>query len=434
VSIQATEVPLQDLLRAVSRYGIRVRIDPDINPPVTASFSDRDLGAGLKAILKPTNHIFVWETPGDTFDSPPVLTEIQVFHPGKKERMQPLEPHAVFAVARRGETGPYFILGEVLVRVASRAALETLAEAVERAGGTITPAGNLPMIYRIRFPEDYDVFSLAEQLKRFPGVDTAEPHYAYPIVSPARVGKVGPASPVLPDRPQDAPGAPVAILDTGVEMIAGLSDRVKTTLNALDPDAAPSDTQGHGTQMALVAAGLVTPTGKASSDLGSPDVLPIKVFDGNGFTSGLTVFNSVAFALENGARVLSLSWGSETGSEIMESIFRAASGKGLLIVAAAGNEPTGRPFFPAAYDAVIGVGALNPDGTRWVNSNHGEFVSFYAPGFATLPIGYGGDPGGYAGTSIATAYTANLVAGYLDQNPQAGLVEVKDYLRAVLGP
>jgi thermitase len=42
-----------------------------------------------------------------------------------------------------------------------------------------------------------------------------------------------------------------------------------------------------------------------------------------------------------------------------------------------------------------------------------------APGLADLPVGYKGDPGIYAGTSIATAYTARRVAAILNQDPNA---------------
>ena len=96
----------------------------------------------------------------------------------------------------------------------------------------------------------------------------------------------------------------------------------------------------------------------------------------------------------------------------------------MVVLASAGNEPTGKAVYPAAYSSVIGVGALAPDGERWEKSNYGDFVTLAAPGFATLPVGYKGDPGTYAGTSISTAYVANMVANYLSQNPEASVEEI----------
>ena len=81
--------------------------------------------------------------------------------------------------------------------------------------------------------------------------------------------------------------------------------------------------------------------------------------------------------------------------------------------------PPATPVYPAAYDGVIGVGALTPKGDAWDQSNYGDFVAVSAPGLADLPVGYKGDPGIYAGTSIATAYTARRVAAILTQNPGA---------------
>jgi thermitase len=127
---------------------------------------------------------------------------------------------------------------------------------------------------------------------------------------------------------------------------------------------------------------------------------------------------------------MSLSWGSETKSDFLERSLHRAASKGLYIVASAGNEPTGRPVYPAGYNSVIGVGALRPDGKRWENSNFGDFVMVYAPGFASLPIGYKGEPGTYAGTSISTAFVANLIANHLSDNPNATIKEVFKALAA----
>lgn len=214
------------------------------------------------------------------------------------------------------------------------------------------------------------------------------------------------------------------MLDTGLDPDSVPQEYVLASFDALDPDESISDSLGHGTQMALIAAGVVKPYGvRTESDTSTP-VLPIRVFDDNGYTSSFTIMSSIDFALQNGARVMSLSWGSETRSDFLESALNYARSKGLLILASAGNEPTGEPVYPAAYPSVIGVGALGPDGKSWEQSNYGDFVTLYAPGFATLPVGYKGDPGAYAGTSISAAFAANIAADYLSKHPDASTEEV----------
>ena len=123
---------------------------------------------------------------------------------------------------------------------------------------------------------------------------------------------------------------------------------------------------------------------------------------------------------------MSLSWGSEKRSDFLEKILDYATAKGMIIVAAAGNEPTGKPVYPAAYPSVIGVGALYPNGKTWEKSNYGSFVGLYAPGFAALPVGYKGDPGIYGGTSISAAFVANRIAYYLSKYPESGFQQMKE--------
>ena len=97
ISIEANQVPLQHMLKTVSNYGITIRIDPDINPLITISFRNRLLEDGLKAVLRPHNHIFLWRTPaGDPASDRNVysLDEIHVFRAGRRERIVPLEEAA----------------------------------------------------------------------------------------------------------------------------------------------------------------------------------------------------------------------------------------------------------------------------------------------------------------------------------------------------
>jgi hypothetical protein len=146
-------------------------------------------------------------------------------------------------------------------------------------------------------------------------------------------------------------------------------------------------------------------------------------------TTDLKIIAAINFARDHNARVISLSWGNGTRSEILEQALSSANDKGLIIVASAGNEPTGKPVYPAAYPSVIGVGALGPDGKTWENSNFGNFVALYAPGFALLPVGYKGDPGLYAGTSISAAFVASTIASYLSKNQAATPQEIKTFLQ-----
>jgi hypothetical protein len=180
--------------------------------------------------------------------------------------------------------------------------------------------------------------------------------------------------------------------------------------------------------MTMVASGAINPLGVETESESTHPVLSIRSFDENGFTSTYTLLNSIDYAVESGARILSMSWGSEDNSPMLDTAINYAADQGLILVAAAGNSPSGIPVYPAAYENVIGVGALMPDGTVWDQSNFGDFVAIQAPGLADLPVGYNGAPGMYAGTSISTAFTARVIAEALDKNPD---LDIKNLLETI---
>jgi len=374
--------------------------------------------------------VLIWRSIEGPAGAIPKLSEIQVFKPGKKKLMKPLGTRPGFAIARNPRDGSLFVKNEILLGLQPGMGLSEFKRLLWELGGTVVDSHAAVGIYRIRLPEDADVPTLIEQITRHPKVAKAEPNYAYPIPEPLEAPALGesPSASINISAPEGA--VFIAVLDTGLDPDSVPQEYVFSSFDALDPDEPISDSLGHGTQMALIAAGVVKPYGARPESDSQTTVIPIRVFDDNGYTSSFTIMSSIDFALKNGARVMSLSWGSETRSDFLESALNYARSKGLLIVASAGNEPTGKPVYPAAYPSVIGVGALGPDGKSWEKSNHGDFVSVYAPGFATLPVGYKGDPGAYAGTSISAAFVANVIADYLSENPNASTEEI---LKVVAG-
>jgi hypothetical protein len=358
----------------------------------------------------------------------PRLAEIQVFRPGKKERMRPLVERSTLLIAKDPRDGTLYVANEILLKLRPGMTLQEFEALLKGWGVTVVDSYPTLGLYRVRIPENTDVPALAEQVSRHPGVAKAEPNFAYPIAMPYQ--SPGGSQPVREDGRSSREGSvPIAILDTGLAPDADLGDHVLASLDAIRTDEPISDPLGHGTQMALIAAGVVKPHGVSDDRTFNNPIIPIKAFDENGYTSNFTIMRGIDFALANGARVMSLSWGAETDSGFLGEAFEYARSKGMVILGSAGNEPTGKPVYPAAYSSVIGVGALGPEGERWEKSNYGDFVTLAAPGFATLPVGYKGNPGTYAGTSISTAYAANVFANYLSQHPGASIEEVLSSFR-----
>jgi hypothetical protein len=430
LSVTAQKVPLQTILLELAKKGVTVRIDPAINPSISANFKNRPVEQALETILKPSSYSLLWEARPDSANKNVIdLAEIQVFQSERKYLMKALVPKRTLEIAKNS-AGVIYVKDEIILYLPLGTDLQKLEEFIRAYDASIVYSGKLPGPAKILFQANSDIFAIVRELKNKLNIGIVQPNYAYPLESP--VAQRSSSDNQNIDPALYAPtgnNAPIAILDSGLADNADLGKFVLSSYDVMNPDALITDTLGHGTQMAFIASGIVKPFGSDSFKNSYIPIIPIRAFDDNGYTTDLNILNSINFALANNAKVMSLSWGSETKSEFMEKSFEYANSQGLFIVASAGNQATGKPVYPAAYPTVIGVGALGPHGKTWENSNYGNFVALYAPGFANLPVGHKGEPGMYAGTSIAAALVANSIASFLSENPAATSQEVQEFLK-----
>lgn len=429
--LQARREPLIDVLRSFSRAGVCVKVDTRISTSVTADLRGDDLQQSLDMMLQPYGYVLVWDVLQGPLGPLPRLGEIQVFIPGEKKRVKALpmtDEHLEITTGPAG--GARFVKDEVLISFRAgtrRSEVETL---LAQLGGMVI--GSIPElgIYRVRFAPGTNIPALVEQLAGNPVVGRVEPNYVAEI-PPGTVLTAAAAGRLLPMTAARSGAPPMAILDSGLGADADLGDLVVGRFDAMNPERALDDPVGHGTQMALIAAGAVAPDGSETGDVarGVP-LVAIRAFDDKGNASNFSILRSIDYALSKGVRVMNLSWGSDTSSEFLQNALAYARMKGMVIVAAAGNTPTGKAIYPAGYAGVLAVSATGEKGTLWSESNYGDFVSFAAPGTATFPAGSKGSAGSYAGTSIASAYVSRALALYFSQNPTASVAEAIDALKA----
>ena len=257
------------------------------------------------------------------------------------------------------------------------------------------------------------------------------------------------------------PGVIVAVLDTGVATTAaegrGVApdlasasiwtnpgetpgDSVDNDGNGLiddihgwdfiNDDALPLDDNGHGTHIAsIIAAG----TNNATSTSGiasSITLLPLKVLDGSGNGTTITIAESVDYAVAQGADIINLSLGGTEPDTVLEAAINAAAAAGVIVVAASGNDGTSPLNYPAAYSTTLAVGATQFDNARAPYSNYGSGLDLMAPGGNTnLDQNADGYPDGipqetcatgsgcatfatyyYSGTSQAAAHVSGIAA------------------------
>ncbi|QGN57668.1 S8 family serine peptidase [Nostocoides sp. HKS02] len=173
----------------------------------------------------------------------------------------------------------------------------------------------------------------------------------------------------------------IAVVDSGVDVShPDLVGRISDTYNAVDSGTDVTDTVGHGTFVAGVAAATGNNgIGVAGAAMGA-SVMAVKVADSTGQIWSDAEAAGIDWAADHGAKVINLSLGSDTPTQLESDAVAYAQGKGVLVVAAAGNDATTTPSYPAAYPQVVAVGATDAAGHRAPFSEYGSWVTVGAPG------------------------------------------------------
>ncbi len=361
-------------------------------------------------------------------------------------------------------SGQEFVPGELLVRfrpgVAAQRADQLLAE---RGLSRIRRISALSVDV-LRLPPGLSVERAVEVYSRLPEVEFAEPNYILRILQITDPGLANQWAPQQIGAPgawlstQGDPSVVIAIVDTGVdyrhsELSPNMWTNDDTPGNGLDDDGNgyvddvygwdfanndgdPLDDHFHGSHVAGIAAAAANdnPAGLVGICPGCR-LMAVKVLSANGSGTLDAVANGITYAADNGAKVINMSLGGPAGSATLESAVNYAWNRGLVLVAGAGNDGAGNPFYPAAYANVMAIASTGSSDYRSCFSNFADYMSVAAPGefiySATLVDANGQDTyGTFSGTSMATPHAAGLAGLLFSQNPSRTSVEVRSLMEA----
>ncbi|AGL14534.1 S8 family serine peptidase [Actinoplanes sp. N902-109] len=226
----------------------------------------------------------------------------------------------------------------------------------------------------------------------------------------------------------------VAVVDTGVSAIPELAGRLLPGHDFVDNDNDAGDDNGHGTMAAGVLAAAATNRSGVVGICPACKILPVKVLGADGSGSYSTIADGIRWAADQDARIISLSLGGDADSQVLRDAVGYAADRGALVIAAAGNEGSSTPHYPAAIPSVLAVGGSTDADLPYPWSNYGsDWVDIAAPGCNLAPS-RDSIVGQFCGTSSATPFVAGVAALLASQAPARDATRIRDALTSTADP
>ena len=222
----------------------------------------------------------------------------------------------------------------------------------------------------------------------------------------------------------------VAIIDSGVDWDHPdlAANYVSLGYDWVNNDPDPMDDYGHGTHCAGIIAAVLS-NGVGMAGLAQVRVMAEKGLDSGGVGRSDDLAKAIVHAVDQGADILSCSWGSYAKSTVVHEALEYAYDRGVLIVGAAGNDATSVEHYPAAYDEVIAVTATDEFDDPAGFTNFGDWVEVAAPGVHVYSTVWDDSYMRMSGTSMSAPHVSGVAALIWSQSPNMTRDQVRVQLR-----
>lgn len=395
VDLKSTELfPLLKRIAASTQW--QVFVEPETLHTVSAKFKNVPPGEALRLLLGDVNYALL---PGSNSPS-----KLYVFRTSAQNATQRVKGGKV----RNGER----IANELVIRLKPGAKIEDVARAL---GAKVVGRIDRLNAYRLQFEDAAAADAAREQLAANPGVGAVDNNYAVLPPDAPGSGPSGSAPLQLQLKPPpDSGKIIVGLVDTAVQPLGnGLDQFLLKQISVVGNSPNPGNEPTHGTAMAETMLRSLQDITQGST---SVQILPVNVYSdpgvgGEANTTSFDVANGIIAAVNGGARIINLSLGSPSDSAFLSSVIQEVLRLNIPVFAAAGNEPVTTPFYPAAYPGVQAVTAID-QGQLAPYANRGSFITLGAPGTSIIP--YGNISYDVQGTSVSSAFTSGMAAGYMD--------------------
>jgi len=340
-----------------------------------------------------------------------------------------------------------FVADEIVTEISASATPQALESMARRYNLTRLESINLPLIggtvYRWRVGGRRPVADIVGAIEdQHAVVASAQPNYVFRLQEDAaqdspRTGDVS-AQYVLDKLQIDqahrlatGKNVPIAVIDSEIDTKhPDLDGTVMKRFDALGGEQKPHQ---HGTAM----AGAIAAHGKLVGVALGPQLLAARAFDdtsGEAKGTSFAIYKSLQWAADNSARVVNMSFAGPI-DPLLHRMLAAAYGKGMVLIAAAGNAgPNSAPLYPAADADVIAVTATDMSDGLYKMANRGQFIAVAAPGVDVLALAPGESYQVTTGTSVAAAEVSGIAALLLELKPSLTPADIRTILVTTAKP
>jgi thermitase len=373
--------------------GWHIFVEPGIDRKADVKFANLTSGEALKKLLGDLNFAFVPKTNE--------ADHLYVFATTVRAATQCVN----VAATTNKMTAARHVANELILKVKPGTDIDALAKSL---GAKVIGRDDKLGIYRLQFGDVAATDAALGQLQFNPAVAAVEYNYILdPPPAPQQIANAptGPVSLTL-NPPGDSGHVIVGLIDTPIQPLGSSLDpfilkQISITGDTVDLS---STDPTHATSMAETILRAMAAQGGSTS----AEILPVDVYGNSETATTWNVALGVQAAVDGGATVLNMSLGGTSDSAILSDVIQQAEAKGIVIFAAAGNQPVTTPTYPAADSGVIAVAATQ--GNQLASySNYGSFIALALPGASVVYLG--GAAWVVQGTSPATAYATGIAAG-----------------------
>jgi subtilisin family serine protease len=362
---------------------------------------------------------------------------------GPQPNSSPKTPGSIAKAIQRATTGvpaqneQRFVPDEVLF---TSSGSEPTAEAIARRHRlTLVTAQPISLIgstlNRYRISDRRTVRGVIRELEAEPQVTWVQPNYIFTLegvntnaqgLSAAQYAIVKMHVPEA-HRVTEGDKTLVAIIDSAVD--EKHADLAGAIVNRVDLVGGAADADTHGTAM----AGIIAAHGALVGVAPHASILAIRAFSDAPAKPGAEgttahIIEGLDWAYAHKARIVNMSFAGPYDPMLAQAL-GAAHRKGIILVAAAGNEgPKAAPAYPAADPNVIAVTATDREDNLFSGANRGAYICVAAPGTDIIVAAPANSYQFSSGTSLGAAHITGLVALLLTEKPDLGAEATRQIL------